>query len=217
MDEFKQILAIETSDELCSAAIMLDKNSFAEINFQKKFVHSEKLIPMISDLLKNAEVELKDVDQIAVSMGPGSFTGLRIGLTVAKGLAVGKDIPIIPVPTFDALAFQLSSILPNGTNFSIVNNANINEVYFAQFKTIDSKYKVIAETKLVDKSELKLLTNKEELLFGNFPFVEKDFSYASPNAISIAKWAYIFGKDLVTFEYDYLEPNYLKNFVVKKK
>ena len=65
MNEFKPILAIETSDELCSAAIMLDKNSFAEFNFQKKFVHSEKLMPMISDMLKNADVKLEEVSQIA--------------------------------------------------------------------------------------------------------------------------------------------------------
>ncbi|MDA3861030.1 MAG: hypothetical protein PF445_07365, partial [Melioribacteraceae bacterium] len=60
MSEFKPILSIETSDELCSAAIMLSEDSFAEINFQKKFVHSEKLILMISDLLKNADVKLED-------------------------------------------------------------------------------------------------------------------------------------------------------------
>lgn len=217
MNEFKPILAIETSDELCSVAIMLDKISFAEINFQKKFIHSEKLMSMISDLLKNVEIKLDVLGAIAVSMGPGSFTGLRIGLTVAKGLAVGRDIPIIPVPTLDALALQLSSILPNETKFSIVNNANINEVYMAKYKSINNSFEILAEAKLCDKSELIDVTEMEEIQFGNFPVFEKDFKYSSPNAISIAKWAYIFGKDLVTFDYDYLEPNYLKNFVVKKK
>ena len=217
MLEFKPILSIETSDELCSTAVMLSDNSFAEINFQKKFVHSEKLMPMISDLLKNADLKLDDIGSIAVSMGPGSFTGLRIGLTIAKGLAAGRVLPIIPVPTFSALALQLSSILPNQTNFIIANNANINEIYFAKYKSVDKRYEVITETTLLEKSELNLQQNDGDLFFGNFATEKNDFKMSSPNAIAIAKWAYIFGEDLVTFEHDLLEPNYLMKFIVKKK
>ncbi len=217
MLEFKPILSIETSDELCSTAIMLSEDSFAEINFHKKFVHSEKLMPMISDLLKNADLKLDDVGSIAVSMGPGSFTGLRIGLTIAKGLVAGRELPIIPVPTFDALALQLSSVLPSQTNFIIANNANINELYFAKYKSLENRYEVITETSLLDKSELNSLQNDGDLFFGNFTTEKKDFKMSSPNAIAIAKWAYIFGEDLVTFDHDLLEPNYLKNFVVKEK
>ncbi len=217
MKEILPILAIETSDELCSAAVMLSDDSYAEINFQKKFVHSEKLMPMISDLLKNADLKLGDVKTLAVSMGPGSFTGLRIGLTIAKGLAVGSELPIIPVPTFDALAFQLSSQLPNGTSFVIANNANINEVYFAKYRVKENRFEILTEATLVEKSELSSFQEGEDLLFGNFTIEKKDFKTSSPTASAVAKWAYIFGKDLVTFDHDLLEPNYLKNFVVKVK
>ena len=172
---------------------------------------------MISDLLKNADVKLEDVGSIAVSMGPGSFTGLRIGLTVAKGLALGNEISIIPVPTFDALAFQLCALLPDNSIFSITNNANINEIYFAKYKSANKRYEIIEPTQLLDKSELNKYINDNELSFGNFPIQENDFKTTSPNAIAVAKWAYIFGNDLVTFDNDFLEPNYLKNFVVKKK
>ncbi len=211
------ILAIETSDELCSTAIMLTEDSFAEINFQKKFVHSEKLMPMISDLLKNADLKLDEVSALAVSMGPGSFTGLRIGLTIAKGLAVGRELPIIPVPTFDALAFQLSSQLPIGTSFIIANKANINEIYFAKYSVTENLFKVLSEATLIEKSELPSLQEDNSLLFGNYNIDEKLFRTSSPNASTIAKWAYIFGKDLVTFDHDLLEPKYLKNFIVKEK
>ncbi len=217
MQDFKQILAIETSDELCSTAIMLTEDSFAEMNFQKKFVHSEKLMPMISDLLKNADTELDHVGAIAVSMGPGSFTGLRIGLTIAKGLSVGRNIPIIPVPTFDAFAFQLVANLPNDIEFIIANNANINEIYYAKYKSKNRGYKVITETSLLEKSEFNLIDNSGTLHFGNYSIEKTYFKSSSPNAIAIAKWAYIFGKDLVNFEHDLLEPNYLKDFVVRKK
>lgn len=217
MSQFKPILSIETSDELCSTAIMLSEDSFAEINFQKRFVHSEKLMPMISTLLKNADMNLDDVGLIAVSMGPGSFTGLRIGLTIAKGLAVGRNIQIIPVPTFDALAFQLCAVLPNNSSFIIANNANINEIYYAKYKSVCKKYELISETCLLDKSEFNNIMKEGDLFFGNYTLEKNDFKTTSPNAISIAKWAYIFGKDLVTFDHDLLEPNYLKNFIVKKK
>lgn len=217
MEQFKPILSIETSDELCSTAIMLTEDSYTEINFQKKFVHSEKLMPMISDLLKNADIKIDDVGEIAVSIGPGSFTGLRIGLTVAKGLAVGRNIPIIPVQTFDALALQLSSILPDQTNFVIANNANINEVYFAKYKSINKRYEVLTQTCLLDKSDLSKMQNEGEMFYGNFTLEKNDFKTSSPSAISIAKWAYIFGRDLVNYDHDLLEPNYLKKFIVKKK
>ena len=217
MQEIKPILAIETSDELCSTAIMLTEDSFAEMNFQKKFVHSKKLMPMISDLLKNADTDLENVGAIAVSMGPGSFTGLRIGLTIAKGLSVGRNIPIIPVSTFNALALQLCATLPNGIEFLIANNANINEIYYAKYKSDSKRYTVVTEPKLLDKSEFNSIDNRDALHFGNYSIEKSLFKSSSPNAIAIAKWAYIFGKDLVTFDHDLLEPNYLKDFVVKKK
>jgi tRNA threonylcarbamoyladenosine biosynthesis protein TsaB len=196
---------------------MLTEDSFAEINFQKKFVHSEKLMPMISDLLKIADLELKDIAALAVSMGPGSFTGLRIGLTIAKGLASGKELPIIPVPTFDAMAFQLSSQLPVGVKFSVANNANINEIYFARYLVTENNFEVLTETILLEKSNITSLQEKDDLTFGNFTVEKKHFKSSSPNASAIAKWAYIFGEDLVTFDHDLLEPNYLKKFVVKVK
>jgi len=217
MKEEFPILAIETSDELCSAAIMLSEESYAEINFQKKFIHSEKLMPMISDLLKTADLKLEDVKALAVSMGPGSFTGLRIGLTIAKGLAVGSELPIIPVPTFDALALQLSSTLPEGTKIIIANNANINEIYFAKYKINKKRFEVLTEATLVEKKEVSSLREDGDLIFGNFDVEKMGFKTSSPNASAVAKWAYIFGKDLVTFDHGLLEPNYLKNFVVKVK
>lgn len=216
-NNFKPILAIETSDELCSAAVMLDENSFAEFNFKKKFVHSEKLMPMIADLLKQAELSVSELTAIAISLGPGSFTGLRIGLTVAKGLAAGSNLPIIPVPTFDALAFQLSPQILTGSSFVIANNANINEIYAAKYISSVNDYEVVNEAILLEKSDFNEFKNEGDLLFGNFSTNQSAFYSASPNASSVAKWAYIFGKDLVTFDHDYLEPNYLKKFVVKVK
>ncbi len=129
----QKILAIETSNELCSAALVFDQNNFDERNILLKHVHSEKLIPAIDELLNSNKISAKDLTSIAVSIGPGSFTGLRIGLTAAKAIAFASDLPIIPVPTFSALALEISDYIKDNTEFFIINNANIEECYFSKY------------------------------------------------------------------------------------
>jgi tRNA threonylcarbamoyladenosine biosynthesis protein TsaB len=218
MNELLPLLAVESSGELCSISIMEDENTFWEINAKKKYIHSEKIFSMIDSVFNLSDLNVRDLKSVAVSMGPGSFTGLRIGLSAAKGIALGAKLPIIPVQTFDAMAYNLSTILPANTLFAIANSVNTTEVYFETFKVEDSgKYLVVDELKLVNKDDLSLKLSEEILLFGDSVKKEFNENYSSPGAASVAKWAYIFGKDLVTFEYDYLEPNYLKKFIAKVK
>ena len=217
MEKFKPILAIETSERLCSAAIMLNKDDFFELNIQQKNIHSEKLMEMISTLFNNADVDLKDLSHIAVSIGPGSFTGLRIGLSVAKGLAYGADIPIVPVPNFDALALQISNYLNPNDKFIIANKANMSELYVGNYQVTENYFERIDEVNLVGSEEFKKSLRESDILFGNFSQKKSMSNLSSPSAVYVAKWSYIFGKDLVTYNYDFLEPNYLKKFVVKVK
>ena len=107
--------------------------------------------------------------------------------------------------------------MPKGTSFIIANNANINEIYFAKYRITENLFEVLKEASLVEKSKLSSLQEDGDLLFGNFTIEKMDFKTSSPTGSAVAKWAYIFGKDLVTFDHDLLEPNYLKNFVVKVK
>ena len=133
MDNLLPLLAIETSGDICSAAIMLGENSFVEMNYLQKHIHSKKLIDIIDTILKTAELEINDLNAIAVSGGPGSFTGLRIGYSSAKGLAFGANKGIIPVPSFDAFAMQISENLIPGTEFIIANKAGSEEYYTGKF------------------------------------------------------------------------------------
>jgi len=204
------LLAIETSGELCSVAVMFDKTRYVEFNFLQKNVHSEKIINMIDQLLLTSGLSIKDIKTIAVSNGPGSFTGLRIGMTVTKSLAFGTDVPIIPVPTFQAIALQLSEFLLNGQKFIIANIVNTTELYVAKFKIVDKSIKVIEDVKVIQKSYLKEYAMDFKLLYGNY--TKKELSDL-PTAKFIAKWAYFFGKDLLTYNFDYLEPNYSKKFI----
>ena len=217
MENFKPILAIETSERLCSAAIMLNEDDFFELNIQQKNIHSEKLMEMISTLFNNADVQLKDLSHIAVSIGPGSFTGLRIGLSVAKGLAYGADIPIVPVPNFDALALQISNYLNPNDKFIIANKASMSELYVGNYQVTENYFERIDEVNLVGSEEFKMSLRESDILFGNFSRKKSMSNLSSPSAVYVAKWSYIFGKDLVTYNYDFLEPNYLKKFVVKVK
>ena len=100
------ILAIETATDVCGAAVVHEGRVVAHRSISEKYIHSEKLLPMVNDVLLDASLLLKDDDAIAVSIGPGSFTGLRIGLSTAKGLAMARQKAIIAVPTLDALAYE---------------------------------------------------------------------------------------------------------------
>ncbi|MBQ6441434.1 MAG: tRNA (adenosine(37)-N6)-threonylcarbamoyltransferase complex dimerization subunit type 1 TsaB [Lachnospiraceae bacterium] len=102
-----KLLAIETSALVCSAAVMEDETLIGEFTIQQKKTHSQMLMPMVEALREKLELDLSSLDAIAVAGGPGSFTGLRIGSATAKGLASALNIPVVHVPTVDALAYRL--------------------------------------------------------------------------------------------------------------
>lgn len=102
-----KILAIESSGLVASVAVIENGVLLGEYTMNYKKTHSQTLLPMLDELGKMIELDLNTIDAIAVSKGPGSFTGLRIGSATAKGLGLALDKPIIPVPTIDALAYNL--------------------------------------------------------------------------------------------------------------
>jgi tRNA threonylcarbamoyladenosine biosynthesis protein TsaB len=99
-----KILAIDSSSLVASVAIIQDDITVAEYTTNFKKTHSQTLLPMIDEIVKMTETDLSTIDAIAVSAGPGSFTGLRIGSATAKGLGLSLDKPIVSVPTVDAMA-----------------------------------------------------------------------------------------------------------------
>ena len=104
------ILGIDTSTIVSSVALIDNNKVLAELNVQHKLTHSEMLMPNIDTLLKLGSVNKCDLTAIAVSIGPGSFTGLRIGLATAKALAYALKIPIVGVSSLEALSYNF--ILP---------------------------------------------------------------------------------------------------------
>ena len=125
------ILAIETSTLVSSVALATTDTMLAEITLQTKKTHSEVLMPHIAKILAMAGVSKADIKAVAVSVGPGSFTGLRIGLATAKTLAYAMKVPLIGVPTLEALAY---GCLVPGVILAPMLDAQKGNVYQALFE-----------------------------------------------------------------------------------
>ncbi len=213
------ILSIETSSSECGACVYFNNERFYQSYIRYKNIHAEKIFETIDSVIKAAGINPGDLKAIAVSNGPGSFTGLRIGMSAAKGLAYGYSVPLIPVPTFEALALQVSKYFPDDRVFAIANKVNIDEVYFAKFKIKSNSYIFVETLKILSFVEFMGIS-KDIVTFGN-ALRDKDNDLLHKNDIFapepkyVAQWAAIYGKENILKNIDYLEPNYLKNFTIK--
>jgi len=211
------ILGIETSGDLCSVAVLSEGKKYSEANLLIKNIHAEMLVPLIEQALDNISLSPRELKTIAVSIGPGSFTGLRIGLSVAKGMALANGISICPVPTMEVWAFGISKILPEGSEFSVILNANVNDVYLASFRVKEKAYEILEEIRIEGKRTVKEKIGKDKILFGNVAFSGDMPNSFLPTGREVAEWTYLFGKDLLTSNIDFLEPEYFMEFVPKIK
>jgi tRNA threonylcarbamoyladenosine biosynthesis protein TsaB len=146
------ILAVENSGMCGSIALVSGSHCIAEQSLLSKLTHSQRLLATVERVMTECRVAWEMIDAIAISLGPGSFTGLRIGLSTVKGLALATSIPLIGVPTLDGLASQFT-----GTAMPLcpILDARKNEVYTALYQTDDrgimqrrSEYLVIPAAEL---------------------------------------------------------------------
>ena len=105
-----RVLAIDSSGLTATVAVVEETQTVAEYTINYKKTHSQTLLPMIDEVVKMTELDLKTIDAIAVAKGPGSFTGLRIGSATAKGLGLALDKPLVGIPTVEALAYNLYDV-----------------------------------------------------------------------------------------------------------
>lgn len=146
-----KILALESSGLVASVAIVSEDALLAEYTVNYKKTHSQTLLPMLDEIVKMVEMPLSEVDAIAISEGPGSFTGLRIGSATAKGLGLALNKPIVAVPTLDSLAYNLY-----GTDKLIcpLMDARRNQVYTGLYEFTSSKFNVVKEQSAVAVDEI---------------------------------------------------------------
>ncbi len=127
-----KILALDTSGMNCTVSLLDETKVIAEFSLNIGTTHSQTLLPMIDIIKDYTQIELKDIDVIACSIGPGSFTGLRIGLSTVKGFAVALEKNVIGVPTLLGLAYNVSFF--DGVICSVLDAKN-NNVYAAVYET----------------------------------------------------------------------------------
>ena len=216
------ILSIETSTPVCSVAITEDSGIIA---FEKLFLeksHSNLLTVVIESLLVQSNLKAKELDAVAVSEGPGSYTGLRIGVSTAKGLCYAMDKPLIAVQTLKAMAHEVNKFNTEGALLAPMLDARRMEVYCAMF---DTKLDMLEEVKpliLDEQSFVETLTAQRVLFFGDGsdkfrPLMEGNTHAAFISDLSPSAWAVgqLASEKYVADDFEdvaYFEPFYLKEF-----
>ncbi|MDI6800483.1 MAG: tRNA (adenosine(37)-N6)-threonylcarbamoyltransferase complex dimerization subunit type 1 TsaB [Thermodesulfovibrionales bacterium] len=166
-----RLLAIETSTTLGGVAIMDDDALLAESRINVKVTHSERIMSEIDHTLKMAGLTMDDIDVFAVAIGPGSFTGLRVGLSTAKGLVYATGKKLVSVPTLEALAWSLPysryQVCP-------VLDARKKEVYAAIFKWSDNGFVRATDECPIKIDTLLSLINEPTVFLGEGALIYKD-------------------------------------------
>ncbi len=222
-----RILCIETSLDYCSVSIIEDGKVIDSENINIKKSHSEFILILIKDLLKRIKISLNQLSAIAVSEGPGSYTGLRIGVSTAKGLCFSLDLPLLSVNSLDLMIYDVKkkNLVESGSLLCPMIDARRMEVYT---KIVKDDLIIIKDThaKILSNNSFNSLLKFNKINFfgngstkfkkiiksNNALFIEKIIPEAI-NFDQIVHDKYLEGKfeDLINFE-----PNYLKEYYFKK-
>ena len=172
-----KILCIDTSSNLCSTAVLEDTKLIKKIELNNGLTHSESLMPTINSLLNSLNLSLKDIDLIVTDIGPGSFTGIRIGVATAKAFSDSLNIPTIGISSLEVLAYQIKE---NGLVCSTIDCKNDN-CYFALYEFKNGSYIEVESPCAKSKQEVLNLLNekyadKKMIFVGNgIPEKSSDF------------------------------------------
>lgn len=137
------LLALDTATEACSVALHFH-GKITSLNEVSPRTHTQRILPMVDELLKQAEIKINDVDFLVFGRGPGSFTGVRVGVSVAQGLAMGANLPVVAVSNLKAMAEEAYQTLGASKVVALID-ARMNEVYFAQFEKNGEEWNEVVE------------------------------------------------------------------------
>ena len=161
------ILNIETSTTVCSVALAKEGEVINVKECNEGANHSVLLGEYIDQILQEENIDVSNLDAVAISMGPGSYTGLRIGVSMAKGLCYGANIPLIAIPTLKAMAYGMSQTHGKDIYYCPMIDARRMEVYTALYNVENLEISG-TEAKIIDETSYQtILDNHEILFFGN--------------------------------------------------
>lgn len=224
------ILNIETSTEVCSVSISGDGKKLFQKESTEGLNHSEYLTVFIEELFQENNLRVKDLDAVAVSKGPGSYTGLRIGVSVAKGLCYALNIPLIAISTLESMAFYIAQNLhkyygglkDENLLFCPMIDARRMEVYTSLFNMKGEMIRTI-EAEIIDEHSFEKELEKHKILFfGNGAkkcrekITRKNALFLGPEKASAQFMQSLSETRYRKKEFEdvaYFEPFYLKNFV----
>jgi tRNA threonylcarbamoyladenosine biosynthesis protein TsaB len=219
------ILNLETATTNCSVSLAKDGKVISIKEFDSaNYSHAEQLHNFIMEVLKEASFSLQDIAAVAVSKGPGSYTGLRIGVSAAKGLCFALDIPLISIPTLESMAHQL--VVPQDHLIIPVLDARRMEVYSAIY---DREWKEIrsTEAEIITEDSFKAQTASYTVHIMGSGAEKCKGVLNHPNIIfdtkvvpSTREMGQMSHKKFEASEFEnvaYFEPYYLKNFILQKK
>jgi tRNA threonylcarbamoyladenosine biosynthesis protein TsaB len=220
------ILGLETSTAVCSVGLFREGKPSVERSLRESHIHSEKLLTLVKEVVGESGTTLQELDAVAVSIGPGSFTGLRIGLSTAKGLAFALDKPLVAIPTFESIA---QAVLERGRasgSIVVLIDAKKEEWYMGRFQIAAGNVRAegaVHITSLADASaamaEMKpllVLTDKTDAVkrsLDNAATIEDVHGYCRGDVVAAAAYPRVVNKEFASASA--LEPMYLKDFVVR--
>lgn len=159
-----RVLAIDSSSTVATVAIVEEEKIIGEYTINNKITHSQTLLPMIDQMFKISEIELESIDAVAITSGPGSFTGLRIGSATAKGLGQALGKPLIEVPTLEAMAYNF---FETDKIICPIMDARRNQTYTAAYRMEGTALKELIAGCAIGIDELvnKLNEYKDDVIF----------------------------------------------------
>jgi len=220
------ILSIETSTPISSIALHDSGRLISDLSIHKNKSHSEYLVPSIKYLTEATGINLNNIQAVAISKGPGSYTGLRIGTSSAKGLCYGLDVPLIAINTLEAMAIGIKKFYKEEFLYCPMLDARRMEVYCLVMNR-NGDFIENTNAKIIDESSFgEILTKHKMLFFGNGAskckpilgdhhnarFVDSVY----PSAIHIGELAWSMFEKNQFEDLAYFEPFYLKDFIAKK-
>ena len=168
-----KILGIDTSSSSLSVAVMDDDLLKGEFTLNHKLTHSEQMMPLLDSLLSHLELKMSDIDLIGVSVGHGSFTGIRIGVAAANAMAMALDIPVVGISSLEAMAYTAGE-----TAYTIVStfDAQRDRFYFNAYRFENSELKALEAEDVLEKEDLikKLESYDKVLLLGDAVFINEE-------------------------------------------
>lgn len=220
-----RILSLETSTTVCSVALHENSSLIAVAEVHLEHSHGSKLALLVDNVIKFSGIRMQDINAVAVSSGPGSYTGLRIGTSTAKGLCYALDVPLIAIDTLSILSAQVNAINIDGCLLCPMIDARRMEVYCSVSDADGSVLQGI-EAKIIDeKSFEELLMERRIIFFGNgaekcrSTITHKNASFVTditPSAVQLGSMAHAKFERREFEDLFLFEPFYLKEFKAKK-